>query len=198
VGRFSRDLPIETAADKMEALRRGSLIQTAHLELAAGQYTLDAAVMDRQNQKISARRTPVVVAAARPGVNVSNLSLIRRIDPAAGGADTQDPFRFEGGEVIPTLDNSIQASVTGELSYYLVVYPLPSMADKPELTMQFTKDGAPAGDANPELPPAKDGAIPYVATLPLANFGPGKYELHTTVKHGATVAEETASFVINP
>jgi len=48
------------------------------------------------------------------------------------------------------------------------------------------------------LPPAKDGAIPYVATLPLANFGPGKYELHTTVKHGATVVEETASFVINP
>jgi len=114
VGRFSRDLPIETTADKVEAFRRGTLIQTAHLELAPGQYTLDAAVMDRQNQKISARRTPVVVTAARPGVNVSNLALVRRIDPAAGEADARDPFRFEGGKIIPTLDNSIQASATGE------------------------------------------------------------------------------------
>jgi hypothetical protein len=55
------------------------------------------------------------------------------------------------------------------------------------------------GQASPDLPPAgKDGLIPYVATLPLANFAPGTYELRATVKQGASMAEEKTSFSINP
>ncbi len=198
--RFSRDLPLEETADKIEALRRGNFMQTYHLDLAPGQYTLDAAVMDRQSQKTSARRIAFAVTATRPGVNISGLALIRRIDPQAGETDARDPFRYPGGKVIPTLDNSIPASSSGELSYYLVVYPEASVADKPQLTMEFfNKDGASVGQASPDLPPpGKDGLIPYVASLPLANFGPGTYELRATVKQGASMAEEKTSFSINP
>jgi len=198
--RFSRDLPIEETADKIEALRRISFMQTYHLDLAPGQYTLDAAVIDRQSQKTSARRIAVAVTPTRPGVNISGLALVRRIDAQAGEADAQDPFRYQGGKVIPTLDNAIPASSSGELSYYLVVYPAASVADKPQLTMEFfNKEGASVGQASPDLPPAgKDGLIPYVASLPLANFGPGTYELRATVKQGASMAEEKTSFSINP
>ena len=75
-----------------------------------------------------------------------------------------------------------------------------SVADKPQLTMEFfNKEGASVGQASPDLPPAgKDGLIPYVASLPLANFGPGTYELRATVKQGASMAEEKTSFSINP
>ena len=198
--RFSRDLPIEETADKIEALRRGSLMQTYHLDLAPGQYTLDAALMDRQSQKTSARRIAVAVGPTGPGVNISSLALVRRIEPQPGDADAQDPFRYQGGRVIPTLDNSIPASSSGELSYYLVVYPAASEAGQPQLTMEFfNKDGASVGQASPELPaPVKGGPIPYVASLPLANFGPGTYELRATVKQGASMAEEKTSFSINP
>ena len=198
--RFSRDLPIEETADKIEALRRGSLMQTYHLDLAPGQYTLDAALMDQQSQKTSARRIAVAVTPTGPGVNISSLALVRRIEPQSGDADVQDPFRYQGGKVIPTLDNSIPASSSGELSYYLVVYPAASEADQPQLTMEFfNKDGASVGQASPELPaPVKGGPIPYVASLPLANFGPGTYELRATVKQGASMAEEKTSFSINP
>jgi len=195
-----RDLPIEETADKIEALRRGSLMQTYHLDLAPGQYTLDAALMDRQSQKTSARRIAVAVGPTGPGVNISSLALVRRIEPQPGDADAQDPFRYQGGRVIPTLDNSIPASSSGELSYYLVVYPAASEAGQPQLTMEFfNKDGASVGQASPELPaPVKGGPIPYVASLPLANFGPGTYELRATVKQGASMAEEKTSFSINP
>ena len=198
--RFSRDLPLEETADKIDALRRGTFMQTYHLDLAPGQYTLDAAVMDRQSQKTSARRIGVAVTPTGPGVNISSLALVRRIEPQPGDADAQDPFRYQGGKVIPTLDNSIPASSSGELSYYLVVYPAPSVADQPQLTMEFfNKDGASVGQASPELPaPVKSGPIPYVASLPLANFGPGTYELRATVKQGASMAEEKTSFSINP
>ena len=198
--RFSRDLPVEESADKIEALRHGSFMQTYHLDLAPGQYTLDAVVMDRQSQKTSARRVAVAVTPTRPGVNISGLALVRRIEPQAAETDARDPFRYQGGRVIPTLDNSIPASSSGELSYYLVVYPAASEADKPQLTMEFfNKEGASVGQASPDLPPpGKDGLIPYVASLPLANFGPGTYELRATVKQGASMAEEKTSFSINP
>jgi len=199
VERFSRDLPLEEPADKLDALRQGDFIQTYHLDLAPGRYTMDSAVMDRESQKITARRTAIMVMPPRPGIGVSTLSLIRRIEPQSGDVDVQDPFHFEGGKVVPTLDNSVQASAGGELSYYFVIYPLNTVADKPQLLMEFIKDGTTVGQASPELPPAgKDGVIPYVASLPLASFGPGTYELHTIIKQGSSVAEERTSFSINP
>ncbi len=200
VERFSRDMPLSADPDKLEGLRLGNFIQTFHVDLAPGRYKLESAVMDREAQKISARRTVVIVQPPASGVGMSGLALIRRVDRQSGeGDDLQDPFHFEGGRVVPTLDDSIQASTSGELSYYFVVYPQHSATDKPQLTMEFVKDGAPIGKATPELPPAgKDGLIPYVAGVPLANFGPGNYELHAIVKQGASMAEERTTFSIRP
>jgi hypothetical protein len=138
--------------------------------------------------------------ALAAGVGISSLALIRRVERQAGSDDDpQGPFHFEGGRVVPTLDDSLEASATGDLSYYFVVYPEGSGADRPQLTMEFLKDGAPIGKASPELPAAgKDGRIPYIAGLPMANFSPGHYELRTTVKQGASIAEERTTFSIHP
>ena len=198
LGRFSRDVPLEAPADKIESFRQGSLDQTFRLDLAPGPYTLDAAAMDHESQKLGARKVAVVVPAARPDLNISELALVRRIEPDSGQTDLQDPFHFEGGRVVPALDNTMPASSSGELSYYVVVYPAASIGDKPQLTMEFMKDGNSMGQASPELPPGKDGRIPYVATLPLANFAPGTYELRLTVSQGASVAEQKATFTIKP
>jgi VWFA-related protein len=199
VERFSRDLPLYAPADKVELLRRGNFIQTYHLDLAPGRYTLDSIVMDRESQKSSARRSAVVVLNKPPGVGISSMALIRRVEPQAGESDPRDPFHFQGGKVVPTLEESIAASTAGELSYYFVVYTSSAAGDKPQLTMQFTKDGTPVGQASPELPaPDKDGMIPYVASLPLANFTPGNYEVRTIVKQGSSVAEERTAFSVHP
>jgi VWFA-related protein len=198
VGRFSQDVPLDAPADQIEAFRHGSFNQTFRLLLAPGPYTLDAAAMDHEAQKVSGRKVTVVVPSPRPEVNVSDLALVRRIEPDTAAADLHDPFHFEGGEVVPALDNAIPASSSGELSYYLVVYPSASVADKPQLTLDFVKDGNSVGQASPELPPGKDGRIPYVASLPLANFSPGTYELRLTVKQGAAMAEQKTTFTISP
>ena len=197
VGRFSRDVPLEVPGDKMESFRQGSWNQTFRLSLAPGPYTMDAAAMDHESQKLGARKVALAAPAARPDLNISELALVRRIEPDTGPADLHDPFQVEGGRVVPALDNTVSASSSGELSYFVVVYPAPS-ADKPQLTMEFVKDGNSMGQASPELPSGKDGRIPYVASLPLANFAPGTYELRLTVSQGASVAEQKATFTIKP
>jgi len=198
VERFSRDLPLYAPADKLDLLRHGNFIQTYHVNLAPGRYTLDSIVMDREAQKASARRSAVVVLNKPPGVGISSMALIRRVEPQAGESDPQDPFHFQGGKVVPTLEESIAASTAGELLYYFVVYTS-NAGGKPQLTMQFSKDGTAVGQASPELPaPDKDGVIPYVASLPLANFTPGNYEVRTIVKQGSSVAEERTAFSVHP
>ena len=199
VQRFSRDVPIVAPADKLEGFRRGHFTQTYHVELAPGRYTLESAVMDRESMKTSAKRASVVVPPAASGVRISSLALLRRIEPQGAQADAEDPFHFQGGRVVPTLDNSIQPAGGGELSYYMVVYPAASTADKPQLTMEFLLDGQLVAKATPELPVADaSGRIRYVASLPLSSFKPGNYELHAIVRQAGTAAEERASFSINP
>ncbi|HXI43701.1 MAG TPA: VWA domain-containing protein [Bryobacteraceae bacterium] len=200
VQRFSRDVPIVAPADKLDSFRRGHFTQTYHAELAPGRYTLESAVMDRESMKTSAKRASVVVpVSAASGVRISNLALLRRIEPQGVLADAEDPFHFQGGRVVPTLDSSIQPAGGGELSYYMVVYPAASAADKPQLTMEFLLEGQLVAKATPELPVADArGRIRYVASLPLSSFKPGNYELRAIVRQAGTAAEERASFSINP
>ena len=98
----------------------------------------------------------------------------------------------------PPLDVAI-SSATTELSYYFAIYPLASSAEKPQLTMEFLREGKLVARASPELPgPDPSGVIRYVASLPLTSFTPGDYEVRTIVRQGTTSAEEHAVFSINP
>lgn len=198
VQRFGRDVPILAPADKLEAFRRGRFTQTYHADLTPGKYVLESAIMDYEGVKASARRVSFVVPSGPPdGVRISSLSLIRRIEPDSK-PDPDDPFHFSGGRVVPTLDVAIESG-GGDLSYYFVVYPVTGSRETPKLTMEFLRDGELVAKASPELPAADDsGRIRYVASLPLASFRPGNYELHTVVRQGTSATEERAVFMINP
>src|SRR5207249_8698014 len=141
----------------MNAFRRGHYTQTYHVDLAPGRYTLETAVMDQEGTKGSAKRVSLIVPVEPPAaVGISSLALIRRIEPEPQGGpgaalDAYDPFRFRGGKVVPTLDVAI-SSATTELSYYFAIYPLASSAEKPQLTMEFLREGKLVARASPELP----------------------------------------------
>ena len=87
----------------------------------------------------------------------------------------------------------------GGFSFYFVVYPLASDAEKPQVTMELSQDGTSIGIVSPQLPAANErGEIPYIASFPLANFHPGQYELRVVVRQGASATQERTSFTINP
>src|SRR5437879_6523251 len=122
VRRFSRDVPISAPGGSLDAFRRGHFIQTYHVDLGPGRYTLETAVMDQEGTKASAKRVSLVVPVEPSvAVGMSSMALIRRIEPEPQSApalllDTGDPFRFSGGKVVPTLDEAIPKP-TSELSY---------------------------------------------------------------------------------
>ncbi len=191
VNKFSRDVPFKVPADKLEITRRGNFNTILYFDAPPGRYTLESAVLDRENMKTSTRRAVLMVPPPGPGVKMSSISVIRRMEPAAPDDDPEDPMHFTGGKVTP----SLSGEVSGAVSFYFVVYPDAHAAEKPQLTIQFLKDGQPVAQAQPELPPADAyGRIPYVASS--SALPAGQYEIRAIIAQGSTRAEEHAFFTV--
>ncbi len=82
---------------------------------------------------------------------------------------------------------------------YFVVYPSPVQAAKPELSLEFFREGQLIARAAPGLPsPDDEGRIAYVASFPTDSFAPGQYEVRAVIRQGSTAAEENALFTVGP
>ena len=196
VGKVSRDLPIEEPLGKLQGFQQGRAIFNKQVKLQPGRYTLEAAVADREGEKVAARRISVVVPA-RPdnSVSLSTIALVRRTDQAPAAPEPGDPFISGANRVIPTLIDAVPGGPGKALSLYFVVYPVAGIAEKPRLTMEFFDGDTRLGGGAPELPaPTPDGRIPYIATTPLDGFKPGQYEVRVTVQQGAT-SDRQSTFV---
>jgi VWFA-related protein len=184
--KVSRDLANDIPADKFEAFTRGDLTFTQPVLLAPGRYTVETAAVDRENGAASVRRA-VLVVSDQPGVGLSELVPVRRIDPfdvaVDGGRDPADPLHFSRGKVTPSLDGVYAAGA--EINVYMVIYPAETN-EAPRLSIEVFEDGKRISSASPELPPPdQTGTIPFVSGIQPA---PGQYEIKVTVRQGASVA----------
>jgi hypothetical protein len=80
---------------------------------------------------------------------------------------------------------------------FFIVYPDPAIAAKPEITLEYLKDGMVVGKGQIPLPPADaQGRIPYVMSSSAEAMPAGTYEIHATVVQGGTSAEERAFITV--
>lgn len=195
--KIAKDVPFEGSIEKLEAFRRGSFVWAEHRTLAPGHYTLEAAVLDRDGEKVSTRRVAFFVPAPTDGPALSSLSLIRRVEPAPATRDAGDPFLFTGGKVTPMLSNVITRGPESMVAIYFVVYPNRSIAQAPEVEIDLMRDGKLVSKSEP--PPGKqegDDRIPYVTVSPTALLEPGIYEMRVIARQGAAAAQQSAGFTL--
>jgi VWFA-related protein len=196
VQKFTRDLPIQSTPENLAAIKMGNFVYKDSLTLAPGKYTLESAVMDRENSKIGAQREPFELAAPG-GVSISGISLVRSYAPGAKDLEPSDSFVFQGGRVTPTLTNTVQAAKGSTLSMFFVVYPEAGNSAKPMVELEYIKDGKVVGKGGLELPAAdKQGRIPYIMSSAAESMPPGDYVIQATVKQGASTAQEKTSFKV--
>ena len=132
---------------------------------------------------------------------MSGVSVIRRIDPInteeKDDIETDNPFVVESGKIVPDLIGSIRKGSGGDLSLFLVVYPSKKSTEPPRLTFQLIRDGKVVGQSTLELPDANEkGEIPYVATVPIEDLDPGRYEVRAVVVQGESTVSEHGFFTI--
>ncbi len=196
--KFSQDYPMEGPIDRLEGLKRGNVVFFRSFRLAPGRYTLETVARDHETNRLSARRSIIVVAPARQGLAMSSVAVIKRVDPVdANVKDPENPFRFSEGKIIPNLGDTILPTPGTKLSFYFVIYPTPGVSEKPQLTLEFMLDGEVIARANPELTqPDEQGRIPYIAAVPVETFKGGRYELRVLAQQGQQAVEEHAFFTI--
>ncbi|MCX7604162.1 MAG: VWA domain-containing protein [Bryobacteraceae bacterium] len=196
VRKFQRDFPLVRELDRLEGYRAGNFTFAEPMELAPGRYTLETAVMDWFSEKAGARRA-ALVAQAGGAPSLSSLVLIRRVEPAEGPDDGSNPFRFEKGRVVPDLEGRIAAGPNAQAGIYCLIQTVPG-EPKPELRMEFSRDGQAVGQGEAPLPePDRQGRIPYIAQIPVGGWPAGQYDVRAVlVAGGRPVAEERLAFVI--
>ena len=200
VHKFSQNYPLEGPLESLEARRTGNIIFARNLRLPPGRYTLETVVLEQESKDVSSRRIVILVPPEKPGISLSSVTVVRSAEPVAtNDADPEDPLRYEGKKIIPNLDEPVAQSANGQLALFFVIYPNPGEYEKPQLALQFLRDGEVVAQALPELqPPDPAGRVPCVGSLPLSTFKPGQYEVRAVVRQGMTGAEERAFFTVSP
>lgn len=196
VQKFDRDMPLQGTLDKVPGIKAGNFVYKEMVTLPPGKYTLEAAVTDRENNKVGASRASFDIAAAH-GVSMSDIALVHSFQPNAKDLDANDPFQFQGGRVTPTLSPTIKAVPGATLNMFFVVYPDPAIKAKPAVEIEYIKDGQTVGKGNLELPaPDAQGRIPYIMGSQASGMPPGEYVIHATVKQGNSTAEDKTTIKV--
>jgi VWFA-related protein len=198
VERLSNTYPLEGPLANLPALQRGNVVFKRQLWLRPGRYTLTTVVRDQRADKISVRHMPLRVFPEAPGVDVSTVAVVKRVDKAGAEPDAvEDPFRDGPMRIAPSMATPISKAANSQISAFVVLYPDKAMAEAPNLTIEFAQGSTIVGRATPALDaPDADGRIACVATFPAEGFAPGTYELRAIARQGASQDETRTTFTI--
>jgi hypothetical protein len=188
VSKLSRDLPLEHSFESVAGFRLGRLSFMRPVALAPGRYTLESTVADNIAGKVAVKRSVVVVAAGHAELAMSDLSLVRRVDPLPDPVDTQDPLQLPTGRVVPTLADHFRGGTGGQLAVFVMLYPAQS-TDAPVLYVDLLQDGKPLHRLQPPLAATNEnGGVPIITRVPLDKVKPGDYELRAALVQSGKAA----------
>jgi VWFA-related protein len=199
VQRFSESYPLEGPIDRVAALKRGRIRFKRQFWVPPGRYVLWTIARDQAAERSSVKSLPLEVPEPSAGVRISELSVIRSLDPAGEAADpVEDPFRTGAMRVAPNLELPVSKAANTQISAYVTVYPA-AAGGAPALTFEFIRDGKVIGRSAAELPePDEAGRIKYVASFPTEIFAPGEYGLRAIASQGPASASSQTRFVLIP
>jgi VWFA-related protein len=197
VEKFSEDAPLLLPRARRDALKRGNAVFLRSFKLPAGRYTLEVAVVDQLDKRYGASRSVLDVPPPGAGLQVSDLLLIKRSEAVPVGAlASEDPFRQGATRLVPWLDEPHLARGDA-LSLFAVAYPRQG-GPLGDVLLEFLRDGELVGQSLSPLPGAGDaGRAPFVATVPMQDLAPGRYEVRVLVKQAGLIANRSARFVID-
>ena len=197
VKKFQNEVPLTVSAAKLEPMQASHFIYTEHFDLAPGKYTLEAAVLDGERNRISARNYSFVMPPPSPALATSSATFVRSTKEKDASTQDADPLVVGTKVISPTINPVITKTGDTTLTFYMVIYPDKSAGAPPQLVMEFSRNGQVVGRVPAELgQPDKDGRIQYVATIPLTQFPLGNFTIRFIAKQGTEASEEQASFVL--
>jgi VWFA-related protein len=200
VAKVGQDYPVEGPLDRLDALKRGSVKFFETLELPPGDYTAEFAAIDHATNRVSSRSGRFSVPEASVGVRVGDLIVVGSVEPASGTESSgQARFVYQGQRLLPNLGKPLRRGPDNRLNLYATLYPDPNLSAEPTAALVFFSDGQPLFQGAIQVGQADEaGRIQVVLNLPMDNFPPGRYEIVLVAQQGDSVAEDRATFEVEP
>lgn len=196
VDRFSEDIPLHEAPDFLRSPAGQFLTMQRHFSADPGSYTLETVVFDGIAQKAGAQRTTFSIEHGSHGPALSDMALVRSIEPLHSDTASFEPMRYMNGRIVPDLIDDLPEN-TRNLSVFFLVHPLPPSAGQPQLEMQIFRNGEPLGKMPLELRKTDGlGAVPYLGTIGGHAFPAGHYKVIATFTQGGKTATSSAEFSV--
>lgn len=195
--RFSEDIPRHEAPDMLRSEQGQFIVMQRHFSAEPGTYTLETAVLDRLSDKAGAQRSTFTIDPAPHGPSLSDIALVRTVEPLHEESETFEPMRYMNGRVIPDLSSELPEK-TRTLSLFFMVHPLAGSSTQPQLEMQIIRNNELLGKMPLELRKTSGNgtALPYLGTIQSHVFPPGNYQIKTVLTQDGQTASSTASFSI--
>jgi VWFA-related protein len=196
VERFSSNIPRRGIMKNNEKLKNGVITLQRHFSALAGQYVLEAAILDHNSGKAGAQRIAFEITGASGVPSLSNMVLVRQTDPVHAGDDPLEPLRYENNKLTPNLSGQLPPGVK-DVSVFFTAHSDPSAPEAPALSIRVFRDGKALG-GEPMINRQASGAE-YSSYLTSFSVNPpmdGLYEVKATLKQGGKTAETGVTFTM--
>jgi len=194
---FSEDVPRHGSLDSKVSAQSDVITMQRHFTADPGQYILEAAILDRNNEKAGAQRLEFEIPAVAPaGPALSDIALVQRIVPISQEVGAEEPLRYGNNKVIASISGRVPHG-SKEISFFFIVRPDPNSAEQPTLEMEVLKSNESIAQVPLHLQKTTGpGSIPYLASIQAASLSGGDYEIIEKLTQGGTTTERALSFRI--
>jgi VWFA-related protein len=201
VERFSEDDARKGALEGLDAARADAVTMQRHFTAAPGDYVLEAVVLDRNGGKAGALRTDFAVPAPAEGPWLSDVALVRRMQPVAGTPDPLEPLQYEKARVTPNLSHQVAAG-TLHISFLFRMHENTNLdGGAGKLNVDVERNGDKVSHSAMDVPGSEAGAGTEdhlnLATIEAGTLKPGAYRAVFTYSQGEKNFTRTSEFTVD-
>jgi VWFA-related protein len=193
---FSEDVPKHGSLDSKESAQSELITMQRHFTAEPGQYIVETAVLDRNNDKAGAQRQEFEIPSEAAGPSLGDVTMVQRLDPMPAEMESTEPMQYGKGKVVPSISGRVPHGAK-QISFFFMVHPDANSTEQPTLEMEVLKSHEAIAQVPLHLAKMTGpGSIPYLASIQSTALPSGDYEVIEKLTQGGKTSERGLTFRI--
>jgi len=196
IERFSEDIARRWAAGSGVATTPEVISFERSFSAPPGKYVLQTAILDNHAGKAAAKRQAFEISPSQTVPELSDLMVVRGIEPTDGGGSEPDLLWRGDQRVLPNLYAHFPAGVH-KLSVFFFAHTDPKSQVPANVQLDVLRDGVPL-KGKPLTSTIKAGAEiePVMESFAISSAADGDYEVRATLTQGGKSAQASGEFAL--
>jgi VWFA-related protein len=194
IAHFSEDIPRRGTLKNIDKIQYEAITLQRHFSAPPGQYVLELAVLDRNNNKAGAQRIDFEIPKMAGTLSLSKMVLVREMEPFSAADDPTEPLQHGAKKVTPDLSGQM-APGAKDAPIFLAIHTDPNSHDIAMLNLKVFRNGELLGE---KAVPVRqiDGSASSTFLTRIGATPPmdGAYEVKASLSQGGKTSEASTAF----